>query len=558
MPTAVSTSTAPVDSAGATADRLRFGPFTLLPREQRLLRDGIEVPMGARALEVLRVLVERPGRLVTKTELLSAVWRGLVVEESNLHAQVSRIRKAVGADAIATVPGLGYRFVRLVGVEPPATASAVAATPADRTAPDASAGPRPMSVLVMPLVESGAPPEHAYFADAITDDLVAQLSRIRGCTVIASSTSLAFKGEDVDAHEAAQGLGVRHVLQGRLERDARSIELLARLSDASTRQVVWSDRIEVELADVRAIRRELAARLSVALDLQLLHAEARRLAAQPPASPDATDLVMQARAIGGSGWRHDHYLRSLALYDRAIAIDPHHQEAVARRALARVAIAFAWPGPGMAADVALAEADALRALELDSLDPIAHRALSLVRQQQFRLDDALCAVDASLDLDPNAAQSFAQRGEVLKYLGETAPARAALLRALELSPRDPHRWVALNRLGTVELLAGDPERALPWLERSYAVHAYWGTAMSLVAALSALGRMERIPGLLRQRDAEMEEVRRFRRWNRASSHPTYLRQFRVHVAEPLLRCGVYPDVAAIDAWEARQRRGADG
>jgi adenylate cyclase len=548
----------PPARADATVQSLRFGPFVLLPGEQRLLRDGVEVPMGARALEVLRVLAERSGRVVTKADLLSAVWRGLVVEDSNLHAQVSRIRKAVGTDAIATIPGLGYRFTRPVGVGNVPVAAGAAEERPSAVGAIPSPATRPMSVLVLPLVEAGATPEHAYFADAITDDVVAQLSRIRGCTVIASSTSLAFKGESVDGADAARGLGVRHVLQGRIERDARTVELLARLSDAATSEVLWSDRIVVALDDVRGIRRELAARLSAALDLQLPLAEARRLAALPHASRDATDLVMQARTIGGSGWSHDHYRRALALYDAALRIDPDHQEAIARRALGRIAIAFAWPGPEIDTDVALAELDALRAIELDSLDPIAHRALSIVRQQQFRLDDALRAVDTSLELDPNAVQSLAQRGEVLKYLGETAPARAALLRALELSPRDPHRWVALNRLGTVELLAGDPARALPWLQRSYDVHAYWGTAMSLVAALASLDRTERIPELLRHRDAALDEVRRFRRWNRASNHPEYLRRFRAHVAEPLLRCGVYPDASAIDAWEARQRRDAAG
>lgn len=91
--------------------RLCFGSFTLLPGEQRLLRDGTEVALGARAFGVLCALATRPGQVVSKDELLSIVWRARVVEEANLHTQVSLLRKAIGAGAIATVSGEGYRFV---------------------------------------------------------------------------------------------------------------------------------------------------------------------------------------------------------------------------------------------------------------------------------------------------------------------------------------------------------------------------------------------------------------------------------------------------------------
>jgi TolB-like protein/DNA-binding winged helix-turn-helix (wHTH) protein len=368
------------------ADAARFGPFLLLPGEQRLLRDGTDVALSPRAMEVLQVLAERPGQLVTKDELLTRAWHGLVVEESNLHVQVSQIRKAIGTQWIATVPGLGYR---LVPCEP-------------RTDPE-GAGPsrRALSVLVLPFVESAAPPEQAYFADAITDDVVAQLSRIRGCTVIASGTSFALRGEGADWAQAAREMGVRYALHGRIERDETGVEVIARLSDVATRAVIWSDRIEVDAAGVRQIRRELVSRLAAALDLELLFAEASRTGSRSPAEIRAHDLVMRARASSRSNWVRPDYLRALSLFEQALRLDPEEPDALAGRALALVSEAIGWPGPELPEQLARAEADALRALALDSTSREAHLSLSMVRQQQFRFDDALASAQTALELDPN-------------------------------------------------------------------------------------------------------------------------------------------------------------
>ena len=106
----------------------RFGRFELQPEERRLLADGQPVALGARAFDLLAVLVERAGRLVAKNELITRVWPGLVVEENNLQVQVSTLRKLLGQDALATIPGRGYRFTLPVGY---------AETPAPRTATDA-------------------------------------------------------------------------------------------------------------------------------------------------------------------------------------------------------------------------------------------------------------------------------------------------------------------------------------------------------------------------------------------------------------------------------------
>lgn len=267
----------------------RFGAFVLLPGERRLLREGSDVALGPRAFEVLVALVERAGQLVTKDNLLAIVWPRLVVEEANLHVQVSQLRKVIGAEAIVTVPGLGYRFALPLD---------------DRPAPE-KAQLRRLSVIVLPFVESGTGPEQDYFADAITDDITTQLSKIKGSYVIGSPTAFAYKRERFDVAAVARELGVRYVLQGRIERSEEGVETNVRLSDAATGAVIWSDVIAFAKEGVINIRREVVARLAMALGLQLVVAEGRRSAAD--AHPTAIDLVMQAQAAGAAGWSRSTY-----------------------------------------------------------------------------------------------------------------------------------------------------------------------------------------------------------------------------------------------------------
>src|SRR5258706_13073291 len=123
------------------ASSLRFGRFELQPHERRLLVDGSPAVLGARAFDLLLAMVTRPGQLVTKQELLDEVWPGLVVEEANLTVQVSSLRKGLGGDLIATVPGRGYRFtgtpVQDSGDLAPAPPAAVTSAASSRSVPQA-------------------------------------------------------------------------------------------------------------------------------------------------------------------------------------------------------------------------------------------------------------------------------------------------------------------------------------------------------------------------------------------------------------------------------------
>jgi TolB-like protein len=542
------------------ASALRFGHFTLLPGEQRLLREGAEVPLGPRAFALLCQLAQRPGRLVSKDEIFQTVWRGLVVEESNLHVQVSLLRKAIGADAVLTVPGAGYRFALDVtqAAEPEPELEPTAAGVNGHVARPAAASQPPLrrlSVIVLPFVESRAPPDEAYFADAITDDVTTQLSKIRGSYVIGSSTALAHKGEKFDIATVARDLGVRYVLQGRLERTDASVECNVRLSDAATGAVVWSDVVEVPRLGVSHLRRELVARLAAALDLELIAAEAGRARVEGADHPEAQDLVMQALAISREGASQERYEAAIRLCDQALRLQPEHGPALAVRARFRVAVTAVWPGPDDDARIAQVDSDIMRALAQDSLDARSHAILSRVRQLQFRLDAAMAALDQALVLNPCDPMALGWRGHLLILGGRPEAAPELLHRALTLSPRDPVRWVWLMYLAWAHLLSGQYEQVLPWCEKASALMPLWWPTLHLhSAALAHLDRLDEARAAV-ARAAVLPHGREYAPRFRHSSNDEFLSRQRQHFAMGLLKAGVPDALERFEASAAFQRRG---
>src|SRR5258706_10286261 len=147
----------------------RFGRFELQPVERRLLTNGQPVALGARAFDVLVVLVERAGELVAKNDLLTLVWPGLVVEENNLQVQVSALRKILGPETIATIPGLGYRFtVALMSAQSQTFPPAAQVVPV--------IGGRTPSIAVLPFVNLSDDVANEYFLDGLAEKLLNVLS----------------------------------------------------------------------------------------------------------------------------------------------------------------------------------------------------------------------------------------------------------------------------------------------------------------------------------------------------------------------------------------------
>src|ERR1700736_261982 len=221
-----------------TSDTFRFGSFHLLAGRRELRFNGAHVAIGSRTFDLLLALVRRRGQLATKDDLMAEVWSGRVVEENNLQAQISALRKvlareAIGADCLQTVPGRGYRFLSEVEYGHPAGAIVDMAT---STGVGAAALPLPdgPSIAVLPFINMSGDPKQEYFADGIVEDITTELSRFQDLFVIARNSSFQYKGKSVDVRRVGYELGVRYVLEGSIRRSGDRVRISAQLVDAVT------------------------------------------------------------------------------------------------------------------------------------------------------------------------------------------------------------------------------------------------------------------------------------------------------------------------------------
>jgi len=227
----------------ATTEIFLFDEFRLDRRGEGLSRRderGVFVPLsvGPRALDVLSMLVERAGQLVTKEEIMATVWRRSVVENANLTVQISALRRVLDqgrseGSCIQTVAVRGYRLVvpvtRIETADTPSMAAAsVAGAP--------RAAPR-LSIVVLPFADLSEGGGQQYFADGITDDLTTDLSRLRHVLVISRNTAFTYKDQRVDAKQIGRELGVRYVLEGSVRRSGNQVRVNAQLIDAAPTRI---------------------------------------------------------------------------------------------------------------------------------------------------------------------------------------------------------------------------------------------------------------------------------------------------------------------------------
>jgi TolB-like protein len=206
---------------------------------------------------VLGVLVERPGDLVSRDEIMSAVWPETVVEDSNLPVQIRALRRVLDqgraeGSCIQTVAGRGYRLV--------ATVTRRAADVGSSTAAVLSSGASPLprlSIVVLPFTNLGDDPDQEYFADGITDDLTTDLSRISGSFVISRGTASTYKGKAADVRQIGRELGVRYVLEGSVRRSGSQARVNVQLVNAETGAHLWAERFDRDAGDPFGLQNEI-------------------------------------------------------------------------------------------------------------------------------------------------------------------------------------------------------------------------------------------------------------------------------------------------------------
>jgi TolB-like protein len=338
------------------------------------------VEIGSRALDVLRVLLGRPGDLFSRDEIMASAWPGTVVNYNNLNVQISTLRRALDQDraqvsCIQTVPGRGYRFVAPVTRVDADTHSAI------QTISHGGGRSRPrLSIVVLPFTNLSDDREQQYFADGVTEDVTIDLSRIVGMFVISRNTASTYKDKPVDAKQIGRELGVRYVLEGSVRRSGNRVRVNTQLIDAETHAHLWAERFDGDTGDLFALQDEVTSRIAAALNVDLIVAEAVR----PTEHPDALDYILRGRAALSKPPSPDSFAERIRLFESALALDPRSVEAQCYLASGLASRVLDGMSDSAAADIKRAVGLISQALAASPRSPLAHFAKGIVLRARPR------------------------------------------------------------------------------------------------------------------------------------------------------------------------------
>jgi TolB-like protein len=366
--------------------------------------------------------------------------------------------------------------------------------------PDASAGPAPRSpilprldkpsIAVLAFKNLSGDTDQEYFADGVSEDIIAHLSRNKWLMVIARNSSFAYKGEAVDLKQVGKQLGVRYVLDGSIRKGGTRIRVAAQLIDASSGEQIWAERYDRVLEDIFTVQDEVTESIVAAIAPELGKAEQQRATAKKSENLNAWELYQ--RGMWHLYQRTKNALEEARrLFETALSLDPGLSPACAGLVDAyyyEVVLGLA-DSPTDNRDKALQIAR--RAVELDPDDAAAHCAMGKARI--VRREHALAIPDLRLaiDLNPSLAWAHYGLGAAAVFSGDAEPAITHLAGAIRLSPRDQHMGSFMVRLAEAYLLKRDYQRAVEWAQKALQQQGFqWSRYAALLAGLGFLGDQE--------------------------------------------------------------------
>jgi TolB-like protein/DNA-binding winged helix-turn-helix (wHTH) protein len=470
--------------------RVGFDRF-VLDLERGSLTDGrgTDIELRPKTFAVLCHLVANAGRLVSKDELLSAIWPDVAVTDDTLVQSVGELRRALGnagPQLIRTIPRRGYRFEGIVSgattgppepsqsATPPEVASAVArSAPGDDGAgglirrfassstrtyagvallallvtlgvwtwpqfkgaslTEASSIDRARTgIAVLPFSPRGGDPGRAYFADGVTQDIISALGRFSALTVMSWNAVLPFRDGTAGTGTISDRLGVSYQVEGSVTLVGERVRVSSQLVSRGG-QVLWSATFDEAEKDLFALQDRIATQIAGALAVRLTEAEQRRAFAKPTSNLQAYDQVLRARPALQRPSRAG-LAEARVLLRRAIELDPSY--AAAHAALAEsfyIALSWGWAEAPQAV-LTRAEQLAGTALQLDDANVRARVLLGRIYLVQDRHEQARAQMDRALAVNPSDAHALAGRGNILMWLGEIRDAVASLELAARIDP----------------------------------------------------------------------------------------------------------------------------
>jgi TolB-like protein/DNA-binding winged helix-turn-helix (wHTH) protein/tetratricopeptide (TPR) repeat protein len=546
----------------------RFGVFELLPGRAELRRAGSRVKLRGRPLDILAALLERPGEIVTREDLRQRLWAAdtFVDFDHGLNSSVNRLREALGDAAdnprfIETVPRRGYRFI--APVQTPASDTDTPSPPPDAAParlgrrrlvlasafalaavllllslwavwPTPTAEVGPLRLAVLPFEDVGEEEGRDFLADGLTDALITELSQVRSLRVISRTSAMAYKGMPTSLAEIARELRVDVAVVGSVLRAGERARINAQLVDTARDRNLWARSYDCDLVEVLDVQRRVAREITASIRVAVSDTERQVLDRSSPISTEAFEAYVRGRrqrerltgdalvesrdafirvvemapdfpagwaaladvywVMGAPGYEtadpRDTMPRAREAALRALELDP--MEPLAHATLGNVALDFDW-------NWGEAEAGLTRALEASPSFSLAHLWYSSYLAAMGRHDEAVEQARRARDLDPLSRRAALTLGIRYYYAGRDAEAEEALTGVLADEPR---AFAAGIVLGLLQLRQASSQDAVAELERAVADSGGNPWALgSLGYAYGVLGRRDEARHVLERLEA---------------------------------------------------------
>jgi TolB-like protein/DNA-binding winged helix-turn-helix (wHTH) protein/Tfp pilus assembly protein PilF len=471
---------------------VRFGVFEADLRSGELRKHGLRIKLQEQPFQILAMLLERPGEVVTREELRLKLWPGdtFVDFDHGLNNAINRLREALNdsADAprfIETLPRRGYRFIAPVDngtterTQPsPSISSAERSELSGVTAPEkaaaditplavpryrqrkfwlaaaafaiavallvglklgrlqrlfgTNASARIQSIAVLPLENLTGDPAQEYFADGMTDTLITDLAQISGLRVISRTSVMRYKGAKKPLPQIARELNVDAVVEGAVSRSGGRIRITAQLIQAPTDQHLWARAYERDLGDILLLQSEVSRAIANQIQIKLTPLEQARLARARPVNPEAYEAYLQGRYFWNK-FTQEGFVKAIQYFQQAIEKDPNY-------ALAYSGLSDSYRFLGLGSSpprdsMSKAAAAALKALEIDDTLAEAHASLAVVRyRRDWDWTGSETEFMRALELSPNYAEGHREYGVYLRMSGRFDEGLAEAKRAKEMDP----------------------------------------------------------------------------------------------------------------------------
>ena len=471
--------------------RYFFEDYAFDTDRRELHRGADVVSIAPQVFDLLEYLIRNRERVVSKDDLIDAVWNGRIVSDAALTTRLNAVRNAIGDSGeeqrlIKTFPRKGFRFIGPVREEGGKSPE----VPDGRAAPEklTLALPEKPSVAVLPFENMSGDPDQEYFADGMVDDITTALSRFKSLFVIARNSSFVYKGKAVDIKQVGRELGVRYVLEGSVRKAAGKVRITGQLIDAVTGIHLWADRFEGDLGDIFALQDQMTESVVSAIEPKMFQTEID-LAARRPGNFSAYELCLRALPLIYS-WTQRGSAEALRLVSRALEINPRYGLAATLAGSCH----FLNASQGWVADPNSETAEGIRLLRLAlSIDPKDPEALSILGRVTAALsgdfDTGKEMVDRAVAFNPNASLAWEQRGWTYQVAGQPEEAIRSFERSIRLSPIDPSMFSKLTGMGIAFVCLGRFDEAVSVVKKALRSNPTLAMAYRcLAAALAHLGR----------------------------------------------------------------------